>query len=188
MSRFVLSLAAGFIAALSIAAPTMAGNPGSGPSHGSSMHHTGVSKDHFHYSSRYWNSKYGCYFYSCPGTSYDYYWCETHTCYYPVTYIEYLPPKVITVEPPPVVKVLPPKVITVESKPIVHVLPPKVINVEPKPIVNVLPPKVIDVESKPIVNVLPPKVVTIEPKPIVTVLPPKVITVQPTAVVQVPLP
>jgi hypothetical protein len=46
-------------------------------------------RDHFHYSSRCWDRRYGCYCYWCPSSYCYYYWCPPDDCYYPVTYCPY---------------------------------------------------------------------------------------------------
>ena len=43
-------------------------------------------RDHFQWSYRTWNSRYGCFTYWDPCTSCNYYWCQPYNCFYPVTY------------------------------------------------------------------------------------------------------
>jgi hypothetical protein len=46
-------------------------------------------RDHNHWSSSRWDSRYGCECYYDPSCSSWYYWCEPACCYYPVSYCPY---------------------------------------------------------------------------------------------------
>lgn len=51
-----------------------------------------LGKDCKHWSSCYFNGKYGCYFYFDPFCRCYYYYCAPQCCFYPVTYIVTAPP------------------------------------------------------------------------------------------------
>jgi hypothetical protein len=48
-------------------------------------------KNHTHWTYHGYSKKYGCECYWCPSTCQYYYWCESATCYYPVSYYQYAP-------------------------------------------------------------------------------------------------
>jgi len=107
MFRFLMSLSLSSVVVLALAAGAEAKGPSSGSksgSHHSMSHNFKYGKDNFRYSHCYWNSRYGCYCYTCPYDTCDYYWCERVGYYVPVTYIEELPPVVIKVQPRVVVE------------------------------------------------------------------------------------
>jgi hypothetical protein len=146
MFRILMSLSLSTVFVLALTGAAEAKGNHSGPHH-NEIHGSMHSKD-FHWNYRYWNSRYGCYFYTCPGNSYQYYWYETEQCYVPVTYIEELPPVVITIQPRPIVKVVPARVV-VET--------PTVVSVQPRPVVTVKaqPTIVAPTQAGPPVNVAP---------------------------------
>src|SRR3954447_23409858 len=46
-------------------------------------------REHRHWTSCYFDDRFGCYLYHCPATEAYYYWCERDTCYYPTTHCPY---------------------------------------------------------------------------------------------------
>ena len=118
----VLVLAAGVV----FGEVAQAGHPG-GMRGQANQHHQGhvrssnYGKFHgsrYNFTSRYWNSRYGCYCYWDSCYRNYYYWCASQACYYPISYIQVAPPVVVQV-PTPVVNAPIPVVAPVVTLPVV---------------------------------------------------------------------
>ena len=68
------------------------GSPSSGNHQGNVSH--SYPSTHRNWSHTNWNSRYGCYFYTCPRTFCQYYWYAPSCCYYPIAYVAQFPPTV----------------------------------------------------------------------------------------------
>ena len=91
MSRFLMIVATSSVLVLALGFSAEAKGTGSShASHNSHMSHRDhgrrFSQRDFHYSHRWWDSRYNRYCYYCPETGYDYYLYEGY--YVPVTDVE----------------------------------------------------------------------------------------------------
>ena len=90
----------------------------------------------YNFTSRYWNSRYGCYCYWDPYYRNYYYWYAPQACYYPISYFQVAPPVAVQCATPvvtPVVQALAPVV----TPPVVTTVTTPIVIQAGKPIVNI---------------------------------------------------
>ena len=109
------------------------GRPSAHGRHQGWQQHAGRNyRGRYNFTSRYWNSRYGCYCYWDAGCQNYFYWCGPRACYYPISYIQTAPP---VVAQEPVVQTPAPQVAPLVTPPVVATVTTPVVIQAGAPIV-----------------------------------------------------